>query len=206
MHTSSARVAHCFLCLSQVPLSCRRREAAKPKPRRDRARPERPVSLPDIHSREQQTKQTERDADGLHERLTSQRPGEASPVLHMDSARVLGQTDAVKAVLEGTVRSGGNRGRVSVDGSRKARETHASHYEAKVRPLGKEARKQHTRDRRMDGEALQRRKVSAFAPAASVRSQSQSTFRTLDTGVFFASVSTGTSPERQGYEERLRNF
>lgn len=119
----------------------------------------------------------------------------------------MGQAQAVKAVLEGTLRSGGDPGRASLEGSRKARETHVSHYEAKVRPLAKEARKQHTRDRKMDGEkTLQSMKVSAFVPAASVRSQSQSTFRTLDTGVFFASVSTGMSPERQGYEERLRNY
>ena len=180
----------------------RHRAAAKPKTRRKRAHLQRPISLPEIRSREHQAKSS--GEDSVHEEFSSSRgPGGASFEPHSATARVvMGQVDAVKEVLEGTVSSGG---RTTVNGHRKARETHLNHSQTKVRSLAKETRKQHNHDRNANG-MLQKRTVSGLAPSTSLRSQSQSSFQTLETGVFFASVATGMSPERQGYEERLCSF
>lgn len=108
----------------------------------------------------------------------------------------------MKSVLEGKLQSGLD----STKFKRKARETKVTHSETKVRPLAQETRKQHNHDRKMDAMALQKRKVSAFVPSSNPRSQRQSSFTTLETGVFFASIATGMSPEKQGYEARLQNL
>lgn len=115
----------------------------------------------------------------------------------------MGQLEAVKAVLRGSVRFGGDQGSASAIG--RARETHVSHSETKVRPLAKEMRKQHNHDRQIDV-ARTTRKSRGSEVATNSRSQSQSSFKTLETGVFFANVATGMSPARQGYEARLQNF
>ena len=117
----------------------------------------------------------------------------------------MGQPEAVKAVLEGTVRFGGDQGSASASGRAKARETHLSHSETKVRSLAKETRKQHNHDRQI-GAARTTRKSRRSDVATNSRSQSQSSFMTLEAGVFFANVATGVSPERQGYDARLQNF
>lgn len=181
----------------------RRRAAGKRKPRRA-ARPERPVSLPDIRSRAQQVQSSYPDEFPDSSPASPLSTG-ISPEPRVDSARVMGQPEAVKAVLEETVRFGGDQGSARASGRANARETHVSHSETKVRPLAKETRKQHNHDRQI-AVAQTTWKSRQSEVQTNSRSQSQSSFMTLETGVFFANIATGMSPERQGYEARLRNF
>jgi hypothetical protein len=138
--------------------------------------------------------------DGSQQRPESD--SRLSPEPDFDSRRVMGQMAAVADVLEGAVSGGRSQGRRQ----RKARETKEAHAATKVASLVNKPRKQHERDREMEAMTLPKRQSSSFVPASTSRSQRQSSFKTLDTGVFFANVETGPSPEAQGYQGRLQSF